>query len=251
MAGWMKVEHDTPDKQEILAIAGMLDVSPDDAFGKCFRLWRWFDLNSAEGNAPGVTFALLDRYLGATNLCESLEKVGWIVQTDDGISLPNFHYHNGSTAKKRAQTARRVKTYKDKRKSKKGNAKGNAKGNGSSVTPSFSYTFLLSCSSCKEEEYKDLTIPVALQTEAFKEAWDAWCKHRTEIKKPLTPTSVRGQLKRLDELGLEAAIERIWYTIEKGWQGMREPDSNGQSKSQRPTGVGFKHGEVPVDISDF
>ena len=54
-----------------------------------------------------------------------MEKVGWLIRTDDGISLPNFDRHNGQTAKNRANTAVRVAKYKA----------ANAPGNGEVTQP--------------------------------------------------------------------------------------------------------------------
>jgi hypothetical protein len=69
-------------------------------------------------------------------------------------------------------------------------------------------------------------IPPELNTPEFREAWDRWAQHRREIKKPLTPTSIDQQLKSLAKMGLSRAIETIEHTIAKGWQGLREPDSD-------------------------
>lgn len=75
-------------------------------------------------------------------------------------------------------------------------------------------------------------IPSVLQTSAFANAWQDWCRHRDEKKKPLTPTSVSRQLKSLSKIGPDRAIAKIDYTIEMGWEGLRDPvpSQNGQSR---------------------
>lgn len=129
MAGdWIKMEVCTPDKPEVFAITARMGWDdPDLAVGKLFRVWRWFDQQTTEGNAPGVTKALLDRIAGVRGFAEAMESVGWLVVANDGLSLPGFQKHCGRTAKDRAQTAKRVASH-------KANATGNAKGNGASVT---------------------------------------------------------------------------------------------------------------------
>jgi hypothetical protein len=67
-------------------------------------------------------------------------------------------------------------------------------------------------------------VSLPIQSEAFHEAWLLWCQHRTEIKKPLKPTSCDQQLKQLAEWGEARAIAAIRYTVAKGWQGIQEPD---------------------------
>ncbi|WP_425618070.1 hypothetical protein NA78x_001763 [Anatilimnocola sp. NA78] len=113
MAGeWMKIEHATPDKPEVLAIASALNISPDDAFGKCFRMWRWFDKETIAGKAPGIGLAAIDHIVGAKGFAEVTVRVGWLeVITEDGISgliMPDFEKNCGESAKSRALTARRV-----------------------------------------------------------------------------------------------------------------------------------------------
>lgn len=121
MAGeWLKFEANTPEKPEVLAITiAMGWDDPDLTVGKLMRVWRWFDQQTVNGNAPSVTAALLDRLLGVSGLCQAMANVGWLVIDDHGLTLPNFDRHNGKTAKDRALTAKRVATHKS-------NGKGNA-----------------------------------------------------------------------------------------------------------------------------
>ncbi len=72
--------------------------------------------------------------------------------------------------------------------------------------------------------------PGSLSTTGFGSAWLAWCNHRTEIRKPLTATSVKQQLAGLAEIGVARAIVRINHTIAMGWTGLRDPDGNGEVK---------------------
>jgi hypothetical protein len=44
MAGdWIKLQKDTPDKPEVLAIATRMNLDPDAVVGKLVRIWSWFD----------------------------------------------------------------------------------------------------------------------------------------------------------------------------------------------------------------
>jgi hypothetical protein len=110
--GWLKIDEETPDKPEMWVMAELLTIDVDAVFGKAFRVWRWFDKHTEEGNAPGVTFLLFDRLVGLTGFAAAMEKVGWLIKTEDGICLPNFDRHNGQTAKNRANTAVRVAKHK-------------------------------------------------------------------------------------------------------------------------------------------
>lgn len=110
MAGdWIKMEACTPEKSEVLAITAAMGWEDCDmTVGKLFRIWRWFDQQTVDGNAQGVTKALLDRIVGVTGFCDAMASVDWLIIRDGGISLPNFENHNGATAKSRAQGAKRA-----------------------------------------------------------------------------------------------------------------------------------------------
>lgn len=114
MAGdWLKMEAATPDKAETLAITAAMGWDDADlTVGKLFRVWRWFDSQTLDGNAPGVTPALLDRVAGVTGFAQAMQSVGWLEISEAGITLPNFDRHNGATAKARALTAKRVNKFK-------------------------------------------------------------------------------------------------------------------------------------------
>lgn len=103
MAGdWIKLQKDTPDKPEVLAIATRLNLDPDAVVGKLVRIWSWFDTHTVNGNASSVTYSFLDRLTCVTGFAEQVALVGWLEQKGHELTLPNFDYHNGETAKKRA-----------------------------------------------------------------------------------------------------------------------------------------------------
>lgn len=130
MAGdWIKMECETPDKPEVLALTALMGWDdPDITVGKLFRLWRWFDQHTIAGNAAGVTPALLDRLIGVSGFVTKVAEVGWISIDSNGISLSNFDRHNGASAKKRSVTAKRVSKHKAKVAQGIANASGNADG---------------------------------------------------------------------------------------------------------------------------
>jgi hypothetical protein len=72
------------------------------------RLFRWFDQHTVDGNAAGVTPALLDRLMGVTGFVQAVANAGWLTISDAGLALNNFDKHNGATAKSRVLTAKRV-----------------------------------------------------------------------------------------------------------------------------------------------
>lgn len=93
---------------------------------------------------------------------------------------------------------------------------------------------------CKEgkkaKKVKDTPVwlPIALDTPEFRDLWSQWHVHRLEKRKPLTPTSVKQQLRMLERIGLQRAIATIEHTIAMGWEGLREPEVNGRPIPPKP-----------------
>ena len=130
MAGdWMKIELELPDKPEVHAIAGMLNLDPDAVVGKLVRVWQWFDKHTTDGNAYGVTYQLPDRITGVAGFGEAMAFVGWLEQQDKMLVMPRFDRHTSKSAKARALTAKRVANHRQ-----ESNAESNAASNGDNVT---------------------------------------------------------------------------------------------------------------------
>jgi len=115
MAGdWIKIEHATPDKPEVAVMAEILGIDPDAVVGKLVRLWIWADqqIQSEENvsrscHAVSVTETFLNRVTYCDNFAFALKKVGWLEGESGAYYFKNFAFHNGSTAKKRGQSAKR------------------------------------------------------------------------------------------------------------------------------------------------
>jgi hypothetical protein len=130
MAGeWLKFDSSLPEKPETMAITAAMGWEDTDlAVGKLMRLFRWFDQHTTDGNARGVTPALLDRVIGATGFCAAVANAGWLVVIEGGLALRSFDKHNGATAKSRAATAKRVAQHRE-------NIGSNVACNAATVTP--------------------------------------------------------------------------------------------------------------------
>lgn len=184
MAGeWLKFESNLPEKPEVLAItASMGWDDPDLTVGKLMRLFRWFDQHTTDGNAYGVTSALLDRVIGVTGFVQAVQKAGWIVVSADGIALNHFDYHNGASAKTRAQTAKRVANHRASAPSDDGR-------NAPTVTPA------LAREEKRREEKKDKTedrerSPSGSRLPVDWVAPDEWLEHCRETRPDLDASVV-------------------------------------------------------------
>jgi hypothetical protein len=70
--------------------------------------------------------------------------------------------------------------------------------------------------------------------------WKEWEQHRAEKKKPLTPLSIKKQLKLLAQYDTPTAIEIINTSIRGGYQGLFPPKGQNQLVPESTT-IGSKH----------
>ena len=238
MAGdWLKFETATLDKPEVWAIAQDLNIDPDAVIGKLLRVWSWFDQQSTIGNAPSVTKALLDRCAGVTGFCDSVIKAGWMIDDGRFLSLPNFERHNGTTAKTRAQTGKRVKNHR---------AKDDSQCNATSVTKALP-------EKRREEKinYKDINTLPAKAVSVVKQSNDMFLlstidnlpaqvaedflKVRKAKRSPLTATALALIEREAVKAGLTTA-QAIAIAAARGWQSFKADwiaDNDGKTTAER------------------
>lgn len=82
---------------------------------------------------------------------------------------------------------------------------------------------------------QDVVLP--FNSEPFQTAWNEWQKYRSEKKKKLTPTTVKMQLSKLNDMGEANAIMAINESITNGWIGLFEPKG---IKNQNPRSTNEK-----------
>ena len=225
MAGdWIKLQKDTPDKPEVLAIASRMNLDPDAVVGKLVRIWSWFDTHTIDGNANSVTFSLLDRLAGVNGFAEQMTFVGWLEQKGHVLTLPNFEYHNGETAKKRALGKNRQDKFRN-------NDESNAKSNASSVTETLPE---------KRREEKSIDIKkeratsVACPSDVDQQIWDDWKQLRKAKKAPVTETVLDGARKESIKANMSLNdFLAVWCS--RGSQGLQadwlKPDEKNLSKT--------------------
>jgi hypothetical protein len=103
MAGdWIKLRVGLPDDPAVVSISNDLGLDQDTVVGKLARLWAWANVQSRNGNAPGVTDSWVDSYVRAPGFAKALAKAGWLIINSDGIRFPKFDRHNSQSAKRRA-----------------------------------------------------------------------------------------------------------------------------------------------------
>lgn len=108
---WMKMDHDLPDKAEVIRMNRVLG-KPGLATvcGGLFLAWRWADRQSDDGTVEGLPEDL-DDAVGIDGFADAMIQVGWLVSDRGALCFPGYTEKHGDTAKRRAQGARRQSRY--------------------------------------------------------------------------------------------------------------------------------------------
>jgi hypothetical protein len=235
MAGdWLKVEKDTPEKPEIAGLCAALGITPDVAFLKCFKAWRWADSNTVNGHVRRVTLEFLDSVVGLSGFSQALLDVGWLRDRNGALEFPNFTRHMGESAKQRALAANRKRrersaTCHDNVTEDSGPEKRREeKSKGSS--PSGEEPAAGKAGRKKRAAVPMPPIPPELDTPEFRAAWSRWQEHRRQKRSPLTSVSVAQQFADMAAWGVARAVAAINHSIGKGWTGLFEPTSGGTQR---------------------
>jgi hypothetical protein len=113
MAGdWIKMRGNLWDDPRVGRIADMTDAGEAAVIGGLYWLWASADQHTEDGLMPGLSLRRIDSKTGIKGFGAALVAIGWISDHEDGIQILKFEEHNGVSAKKRCQTAKRVAAFK-------------------------------------------------------------------------------------------------------------------------------------------
>jgi len=136
MSGWIKFEKDLLTDPRVLRIAKVLErrwitfdtsakyySDPSDSSnaaalpavtlvcGALVRIWSLADTHIGPDNVLPLGIDELDEVVGIPGFCASLP-ADWLIPVDEhSVELPEYHAHNGTEAKKRAVTQKRVSRF--------------------------------------------------------------------------------------------------------------------------------------------
>lgn len=224
MAGdWIKFEHATSDKPEVVKMAAALRIDQDAVIGKLLRIWVWADLNCIRGDGVGVTEAFIDRMVCKRGFAAAMRLVAWLAGEDGNLVFTNFTRHNGATAKARALDNRRKASL---RKSSGNNPDTNRTTAGTESGQNHGPE------KRREENREDPVaraperwgLPDSLNTEPMRKTWEKWLVHWSESfghNRPMPEQTAHAQLLKLSAIGETRAIAAIENAITRG--GLREP----------------------------
>ena len=247
MAGdWIKIRTELISGLDVIAIGVATGLDEYQVVGRLVKLWGWANHNTSDGHLRKMTPELLDRHVSHQGFASALMDVGWLVQSGEGVTIPNWQKHNGSGAKARAESAARQAASR----SRHGRV---TKSCDRSVTP---VTDSCDKSVTREEKRREekkreepkpktgaappLVLPAVLDTPEFRAAWLDYEANRKEAgHAKLTTRGREAKFKDLADWGHDVAVQSIRESIANGWQGIFKPKGNANGRSnQRDSGAG-------------
>lgn len=252
MAGdWIKMRSNLWDDPRVASICEEVGCSEAAVVGGLYWLWATADQHSADGVMHGLTLRAIDRKTGIAGLADALVSVGWLADHPEGVRLARFEEHNGESAKRRCQTARRVSTH---------------RGNAPCVTDTLqvrndSVTGALARErEEKEKEKKEPkskttpsatppATPSALPEWLPADAWQAFAAMRKTIKKPITPDAIPIAIRKLDTLRAAGNDPRLVLeqSTMNSWQGLFEIKPEAHARGSPGKVTSFEQGKANAE----
>lgn len=264
---WIKWSIGLESKPEVFEMASQLSLSRPAVAGCLMVFWAWVDGVSEDGWIQNARPAYVDSLVGVEGFAQAMESVGWLIVEYNGMRLPNFDRHNGSTAKQRALEQKRKA---DARRAEKVSSScPGTNGTAARQEPYANGTTIgleeRRREERKGEERKNENLPPppplegaisgaepdsweaacgvmktdVLRTPEFKRAWEDWAAYRRERKATLTEHSIQKQIKDMEAMGHDLAIAAIENSIRQGYQGLVPPGR----RKQRPVESAPKQAE--------
>ena len=217
MAGdWIKMRVDLKDDPAVFMLADMLGVDEFSVVGRLHCFWAWADKHAVDGHVDGATTRIVDRVSATDGFAAAMQKVGWLVVDQSGISIPNFDRHNGESAKERGlKNARQARWRAGKSEAVDGQASTQ-----SSTKPT-------TREEKRREEKKEETkaarkraAPIPCPDDVSGVVWDDWLSLRKAKRAPVTETVLTEARAEAATAGMPlASFLRIWCA--RGSQGLQ------------------------------
>jgi len=108
MSNWIKMRSNLWDDPRIAKICDITNKREAEVIGGLYWIWSMADDQSTDGRLEGLSLGAIDRKTGIKGLGAALVKIGWILESEDGVEIARFDEHNGASAKRRSTEAKRM-----------------------------------------------------------------------------------------------------------------------------------------------
>lgn len=204
------------DDPRVSAIVDATDSSEAAVVGALYWLWATADQHTEDGILPGLSLRQIDRKTGVKGFAEAIVTIGWIEECADGIRIVRFDEHNGASAKKRCQTAKRVANFKANGKEV---TQESETGNAVSVTGALPRDREEKEIDQEQKQKKGRASAPACPEDVEPKVWADWLALRRAKRAPVSETVIREARKEAAKAGmtLDRFLE-VWCA--RGSQGL-------------------------------
>ena len=105
---WIKMRSNLWNDPRVTKICDITNKPEREVIGSLYWLWTMADDQSVDGRLDGFSLGAIDRKTGFKGIGAALVKVGWLLETEEGVEIARFDEHNGASAKRRASEAKRM-----------------------------------------------------------------------------------------------------------------------------------------------
>jgi hypothetical protein len=241
VSGWIKLEKDLLTDPRFVATAMELEERYGLAhkgvternvttlpastllIGALARIWIIADTHIGEDDILALNAHQIDKLVGIKGLCEILPDDWLEVLDGDRVKLPNYHIHNGSTAKERSSNALRQQRFRDKQKQ--------------NIVTSRNAVTLPDKTKIRPREEKEQEARNRARgvTGLDLQAWESWVSYRAERKPAIKVISLVAAAEELARFGAEQAAV-VKHSVAQGYQGLVAPKAGLNGKHPEDTG---------------
>lgn len=107
MSDWIKMRCNLSSHPKVVKLASRLSVTRVTVIGALHAVWTVADQHATENGLLEMDAESLDVFAETPGFCRELEAVGWLEIGADFVKFPEYHEHNGTTAKTRASAQKR------------------------------------------------------------------------------------------------------------------------------------------------
>ena len=243
MAGdWIKMRTNLWDDPRVSRICDITGLAEAQVIGGLYWLWATADEHTEDGHMPGLSTRQIDRKTGCPGLGAALIEIDWLSESVGGVTLIDFEQHNGTSAKKRCQTAKRVANFKTSNAEVTQQALPEQQDCVSTALPREEKRREEKKEELRETEVgsaprKRAAPPPDRPDDVSETTWGDWLGLRRAKKAPVTETVLAGARSEALKAGL--ALEQflvVWCT--RGSQGLQadwlRPEEGGRPMSAQP-----------------
>jgi hypothetical protein len=253
VSGWIKLEKTLEDDPRVKKMAKNLVTQERYKCNACAshavtlvlgslaRLWFYADTHVLDDDTLAVGIDDIGEIVGIESFGHLLPGDWLEVIDSDHVKLPNFHTHNGTEAKRRATTQKRVEKHRKTvtHKRYKENPTGNARVTQARLPDQDQ-------DQDPDQDHKEEGVFSEKDVTGLDlNAWHDWVAYRAKRKPAIKPESRRKAAEQLAALGdgQRAAVD---HSIANGYQGLIPPkeNGNGQRTGRRLT----RYEELTADL---